>query len=60
MRRYIMAKDVVCEMQVDTRAPAATSEYKGKIYYFCSPGCKKEFDENPEKYIAREEQKKKD
>lgn len=27
------------------------SEYKGKIYIFCCPGCKPQFDKNPEKYI---------
>ncbi|UCG92929.1 MAG: efflux RND transporter periplasmic adaptor subunit [candidate division WOR-3 bacterium] len=26
-------------------------EYNGKKYYFCCPGCDKEFSENPEKYI---------
>ena len=26
-------------------------EYKGKKYYFCCPGCDKEFSKNPEKYI---------
>ena len=27
------------------------SEYKGKVYIFCCPGCKPQFDKNPEKYI---------
>jgi YHS domain-containing protein len=47
-------KDLVCGMDVDPKTAAAKSEYKGKTYYFCSPGCKKEFDLNPEKYIAAE------
>jgi len=47
-----MARDPVCGMEVDERAPAATSEYKGKTYYFCAPGCKKAFDADPEKYLA--------
>jgi len=34
-----MAKDPVCGMEVDEKTPAATSEYKGKTYYFCDPGC---------------------
>ena len=29
-----------------------TSTYKGKTYYFCSEGCKKAFDRDPEKYAA--------
>jgi Uncharacterized conserved protein len=42
--------DLVCKMKVD-KSVVDTSVYKGKIYYFCSPDCKKKFDENPEKYI---------
>jgi YHS domain-containing protein len=30
---------------------AASSEYKGKTYYFCCAGCKPKFDADPEKYI---------
>ncbi len=46
-----MAKDPVCGMEVDEKEAAATSECKGKTYYFCAPACKKAFDENPAKYI---------
>ncbi|MFC1964050.1 YHS domain-containing protein [Chloroflexota bacterium] len=46
-----MAKDPVCEMEVDEKNAAATSEYQGKTYYFCAPGCKKAFDADPEKYL---------
>ena len=28
-------------------------EYKGKKVYFCSPGCKAEFEKNPEKYVGK-------
>ena len=51
-----MAIDPVCKMEVDEKKAAATSEYKGKKYYFCAVGCKKTFDEKPEKYLVREEQ----
>jgi len=47
-----MAIDPVCKMQVDEKKAAATSEYKGKRYYFCSVACKKAFDEKPEKYLV--------
>jgi Cu+-exporting ATPase len=47
-----MAIDPVCKMQVDEKKAAATSEYKGKKYYFCSVACKKAFDEKPEKYLV--------
>ncbi len=50
-----MAKvtDPVCKMQVDTEKtpPALQSEYEGKKYYFCAPGCKRMFDKNPEQYV---------
>lgn len=48
-----MAIDPVCKMEVEETKPAATSEYKGKKYYFCSVGCKRAFDKNPEKYLAK-------
>ena len=49
-----MAIDPVCKMEVEESTAAATSEYKGKKYYFCAPGCKKAFDQDPEKYLAGE------
>ena len=30
----------------------AHSEYKGQHVYFCCPGCKPQFDKNPEKFLA--------
>lgn len=47
-----MAQDPVCNMEVDEKAAAATSEYKGKTYYFCAVGCKQAFDSDPEKYLV--------
>lgn len=44
--------DPVCKMQVDESKCKITSEYKGKKYFFCAPGCKKSFDANPEKYLG--------
>jgi Cu+-exporting ATPase len=49
-----MAIDPVCNMEVNESTAAATSEYNGKTYYFCAVGCKKSFDENPEKYLEGE------
>jgi YHS domain-containing protein len=45
-----LAKDPVCGMNVDEKKAAGSSSYAGKTYYFCSPGCKSEFDKNPAKY----------
>jgi YHS domain-containing protein len=50
-REDIVEKDVVCGMQVDPAKAAGKSEYNGKTYYFCSPGCKKKFDANPSQYV---------
>ena len=44
-----MIKDVVCGMTVDSKT-AVKSESKGQTYYFCSRGCKAQFDKNPEKF----------
>ncbi len=46
--------DPVCGMDIDPATAAGKSEYKEQTYYFCSLGCKKAFDENPEKYLGKE------
>lgn len=48
-----MAIDPICKMEVDEKTAQFKSEYKGKTYYFCAPGCKKAFNENPEKYLKK-------
>ena len=45
-----MVKDPVCGMEVDPKTAGGKSDYKGQTYYFCSLGCKKAFDQEPEKY----------
>ena len=47
-----LVKDPVCNMDVDPTTAAGSSEYKGQTYYFCSPGCVKRFNADPEKYLA--------
>jgi len=49
-----MAIDPVCKMEVEEKTAKFKSEYKGKTYYFCAPGCKKAFVENPEEYVGEE------
>ena len=49
-----MAIDPVCKMTVDEKTAKIKSDYKDKTYYFCAPGCKKVFDENPAKYLGNE------
>ncbi len=45
-----MAKDPVCGMECDPKT-SDKAEYQGQTYYFCAPGCKTEFQKNPEKYV---------
>jgi len=46
------AKDLVCGMSVDPKAPGTLkSEYKGETYYFCAENCKTRFEANPAKYV---------
>ena len=45
-----MAIDPICKMEVDEKTAQYKSEYNGKTYFFWAPGCKKAFDENPDKY----------
>ena len=46
--------DPVCNMDIDPATAAGTSEYKGQTYYFCSMGCKRSFDKDPEKYLSEQ------
>lgn len=46
------ATDPVCHMTVNTETAQHKSEYQGNTYYFCSPGCKKSFEKEPEKYTG--------
>ncbi len=45
-------KDPVCGMDIDPKTATNKSEYKGQTYYFCSPGCKKDFEKQPDKYAG--------
>jgi YHS domain-containing protein len=49
-----MIVDPVCGMEIDHKQAAGQSEYKGKTYYFCAPGCKRQFDRDPERYIGKQ------
>ncbi|WP_243666872.1 YHS domain-containing protein [Vulcanisaeta sp. JCM 16159] len=45
------AIDPVCGMEVDT-STQYKAIYKGRVYYFCSPMCKRTFETNPEYYLT--------
>ena len=51
------AIDPVCGMEVDPATAAGSSEYQGQTYYFCSMGCKRQFDKDPESYLSEDAHK---
>jgi Cu+-exporting ATPase len=50
------ATDPVCGMQVDPATAAGSSEYQGTTYYFCSVGCKRQFEKDPQRYLGQQPQ----
>jgi len=38
-------------MEVDEKTAKFKTEYQGKTYYFCAPGCKKQFEKDPGKFL---------
>lgn len=45
-----MKIDPVCGMQVNERTSTIYTDYKGKIFHFCSEECQEVFETNPEPY----------
>jgi xanthine dehydrogenase accessory factor len=46
------AIDPVCGMAVEIATARHTAEYDGQRFYFCCPGCRYSFVEEPAKYVA--------
>lgn len=46
--------DPVCHMDIQISNAKGASEYNGKTYYFCSGGCKVDFDADPEGTLKAE------
>jgi YHS domain-containing protein len=44
----------VCGMEIERDEAAAQSTYEDQTYYFCSAGCRDEFEKNPERYAEQE------
>jgi len=51
--------DPVCGMAVDPKLTNIVISLEGKDYYFCADGCRKAFEENPNKFLEPETTKKK-
>ncbi|NIM50937.1 MAG: YHS domain-containing protein [Gemmatimonadales bacterium] len=47
-------RDPVCGMRFDAEQAAATAEYRGGTYYFCTEHCRTAFEEDPERYVECE------
>jgi YHS domain-containing protein len=44
--------DPVCGMQIDPCKTDLATDYQERKFYFCAEGCRKAFEENPEKYTG--------
>ncbi|WP_455429127.1 YHS domain-containing protein [Fodinicurvata halophila] len=44
-------RDPVCGMYVSPETAAASSDYEGQSYYFCSTGCRDKFSAAPDDYL---------
>lgn len=44
-------RETVCGTALEPETVAASYEYQGKIYYFCTAGCKTDFEKDLEKYL---------
>lgn len=42
--------DPVCGMNIDKDEALGTSDYEGRVYYFCAACCQRRFEANPEQY----------
>jgi len=43
--------DPVCGMRVDPEKTVQTADYDGRTYFFCAERCRKEFENQPQKYL---------
>lgn len=48
-----LALDVVCGMELATKAARFSAQHKKTTYYFCSSNCLQHFKNAPERYIGR-------
>ncbi len=46
-----MPSDPVCRIDLEEQGAMVTSEYQGKVYWFCTHTCKEAFEEDPERYL---------
>ena len=49
-----MQIDYVCGADVDESDSRHFTEYNGDTFHFCSPECKRRFDDHPDHYIREQ------
>ncbi|MBI4343279.1 MAG: YHS domain-containing protein [Candidatus Omnitrophica bacterium] len=49
------ARDPVCQMPVDPALYAFSAVHQGQTYQFCSLTCQQLFEEDPERYLPRQQ-----
>lgn len=54
VERIPQAVDPVCNMMVAADSSSKSYEHEGVMYYFCCPGCRYSFKENPASYLVQE------
>ncbi len=47
--------DPVCGMEVDPEKASEKADYQGHTYFFCAPGCKVQFEQEPNSYLEKQE-----
>ena len=50
----VKTHDPVCHMDIEISEAKGASDYNGMTYYFCSGGCKVDFDADPEGVLKAE------
>jgi xanthine dehydrogenase accessory factor len=48
------AIDPICNMMVNIATAHYKTEYAGQTYYFCSAGCQRSFEKEPDRYLVKE------
>lgn len=44
--------DPVCGMTVSAGQAAGPSQHEGRDYWFCCPGCQRQFERNPQRFLG--------
>jgi YHS domain-containing protein len=49
----LLVSDPVCGRDVAIMRAAASSDYSGATFYFCSLACQQDFDRQPDRYVEQ-------